>query len=239
MANIVPTKKLGILGGMGPAASAEFMRILADRAPASKDQEHAVMYLLSDPQIPDRTSGINGTGEDPTNRIRQGLLTIAGWGVDFLAVPCNTAHVFIDRFRSELPVPLLHIVEETVAACMRKGPKGAWLLATEGTCKSGLYQACAKRMGYEFREVTPAVQQEVTRALTFVKEGKMLESGQCMRAIVEGLWSIEDIPAATACTELPLAYDASGLPASKSVSSLGALSDACLATIYGDAYTPR
>ena len=163
-------------------------------------------------------------------------MTIAGWGVDYLAVPCNTAHIFIDRFRSELTVPFLHIVEETVAASKLQSPKGAWLLATEATCKSGLYQEYAKKIDYTFREVTPEMQEKVTRALTLVKAGKMAESGECMREIVLELWKIEDIGVATACTELPLAYDASGLPSNRSVSSLGALSDACLRAIYGDMY---
>ncbi len=195
------------------------------------------MYMLSDPHIPDRIAAVAGTGPDPTERLRKGLLTVAGWGVDYLAVPCNTAHIFIDRFRSELPVPLLHIVEETVGACQRQSPGGAWLLATEATCKSRLYQQYAEKIGYTFREVTPETQREVTKALTLVKAGKMKESGECMRQVVTALWEMEDIGIATACTELPLAYDASGLPAERSVSSLGALSDACLRALYGNLYT--
>ena len=232
-----PSKTLGILSGMGPAAGAEFLRLLAEKAPAECDQEHPITYMLSDPHIPDRTAAVKGTGVDPTERLRKDLLLVAGWGVDYLAVPCNTAHIFIDRFRDELPVPLLHIVEETVASCRRQSPAGAWLLATEATCQSGLYQQYAEKIGYTFHEVTPEVQKEVTRALTLVKAGKMAESGVCMRQVVENLWKSKDIGIATACTELPLAYDASGLPAEKSVSSLGALSDACLRAIYGDLYT--
>ena len=232
-----PSTTLGILGGMGPAATAEFLRLLAAKAPVDRDQEHPVMYLLSDPHIPDRTAAVAGTGPDPTERLRKDLLTIAGWGVDYLAVPCNTAHIFIDRFRDELPVPLLHIVAETVAACRRQSPEGAWLLATEATCKSGLYQQYAQKIGYVFHEVSPEMQARVTQALTLVKAGKMAESGEAMRAVVEDLWRIADIGVVTACTELPLAYDASGLPAERSVSSLGALSDACLRAVYGSLYT--
>lgn len=231
-----PRKTLGILGGMGPAAGAEFLRQLAEKAPAQRDQEHPVMFLLSDPHIPDRTAAVAGTGPDPTERLRKDLLTIAGWGVDYLAVPCNTAHIFIDTFREELPVPLLHIVEETVAACKRQSPEGAWLLATEATCKTGLYQRYAQKIGYTFREVSPQMQERVTQALTLVKAGKLAESGLCMRHVVEELWQKENIGVATACTELPLAYDASGLPQERSVSSLGALTGACLRAIYGDLY---
>ncbi|CAK7013414.1 MAG: hypothetical protein DELT_02156 [Desulfovibrio sp.] len=231
-----PSKTLGILGGMGPAAGAEFMRLLAAKAPAQKDQEHPVIYMISDPHIADRTAAMLGTGPDPTEHVKRRLMTLAGYGVDFLAVPCNTVHIFINRFRHELPTPLIHIVEETVKACKKQSPKGAWLLATEATCKSRLYQDYAREIGYTFHEVTPEMQKRVTQALTLVKAGKMPESGTCMRGIVEDLWAVDAISIATACTELPLAYDASGLPQEKSVSSLGALSDACLRAIYGDAY---
>lgn len=228
-----PQKKLGILGGMGPAAAAEFLRLLAEKAPADRDQDHPLMYLLSDPQIPDRTAFLNGCGDDPTERIRRGLVTLTEWGVDFLAVPCNTAHILIDTFRDTLSLPLIHIVEATVQACREQSPEGAWLLATEATCKSGLYQHYAQQAGYTFFEVTESEQAQVTQALTLVKAGKIAEAGQCMRSVVEQLWENRDIGVATACTELPLAYDASGLPAGRSVSSLGALTDACLRALYG------
>ena len=234
-----PQKKLGVLAGMGPAAGAEFLRLLTVKAPAERDQDHPIVYLLSDAQVPDRVAAIAGHGEDPTERLRRQLLTIAGWGVDYLAVPCNTAHVFIDRFRDSLPIPLIHIVEETIKSCMRISPQGAWLLATTGTCRCGLYQHYAQKLGYTFLEVDAERQARVQECVTLVKANKLPESGQRMRALVEELWAEKDACAATACTELPLAYDASGLPAARSVSSLGALSDACLGALYGDAYVHR
>ena len=234
-----PQKKLGVLAGMGPAAGAEFLRLLTVKAPAERDQEHPIVFLLSDSQVPDRGEAIAGIGEDPTERLRQRLMTIAGWDVDYLAVPCNTAHIFIDRFRDSLPVPLIHIVEETITSCMRLSPQGAWLLATTATCQCRLYQEYAQKMGYVFYEVDAARQLRVQQCLTLVKANRMAASGEMMRSVVEELWAEQDVCIATACTELPLAYDASCLPASRSVSSLGALSDACLSAIYGDLYTRR
>jgi aspartate racemase len=231
----VPTKILGVLGGMGPAASAEFCRILTAKAPARTDEEHPIVYMLSDPHIPNRTCAIQGKGTDPTKRLREDLLTIARWGADYLCVPCNTAHVFIDRFRDDLPKPFIHIVEATIEACKIMSPEGAWLLATVGTYQSGLYQAYAKKMGYTFHEVNEDVLQEVQNCLELVKANAIGKSGAMIKDIVERLWKIRDLPVAAACTELPLAYDASGLPQTRSVSSLGALADACLSLLYGDA----
>ena len=66
-------KTLGVLGGMGPAAGAEFLRLLARDAPAKRDQDHPRVIALSDPAIPDRSDAIRGLGEDPTPRLRREL----------------------------------------------------------------------------------------------------------------------------------------------------------------------
>lgn len=227
-----PDKILGILGGMGPAAAAEFMRLLAERAPVSKDQEHARAYLLSDPGVPDRSSAILGVGEDPSERLKKNLLTLAGWGADLLAVPCNTAHYFINRFREELPVPFIHIIEETVRAASEMSPEGAWLLATRGTMDSGLYQRRAEETGYVFYEPAMDVQHQVQESINLVKSNRKAEGGELLRGVVLKLWEERELPVCAACTELPLAYDASGLPQEKTVSSLQALCDACLKILH-------
>ncbi|MDI9370790.1 MAG: aspartate/glutamate racemase family protein [Synergistaceae bacterium] len=227
-----PEKVLGVLGGMGPAATAEFLRLLAERAPAARDQEHGIVYVLSDPQIPDRSSAILGEGEDPTDRLRRGLMALADWGADLLAVPCNTAHYFIDRFRDELPVPLVHIVEETVREAGEIGPRGSWLLSTLGTMQSGLFQSEAERSGYSLLAPPKEDQLAVQRCIQLVKEGRTGDAGVILKEVVERLWNERDIPVCVACTELPLAYEASGLPAERAVSSLKALCDACLRSVY-------
>lgn len=236
MAITPPSKILGVLGGMGPAASAEFMRLVTLKAPAGKDQEHPIVYLLSDSQVPDRGEAVSGQGPDPTARLKKDLEQLISWGADVLATPCNTAHVFIDTFYMGLSKPYLHIVKETIRSCMNRSPQGAWLLATTATCGTGLYDKHAKEMGYTFHHVTDAVQKRVQECVGLVKAAKMEEAGALMRNVVEGLWKEKNILVATACTELPLAYDASGLPAERNVSSLAALSDACLEYLYPGIY---
>jgi len=225
-------KTLGVLGGMGPAAGAEFLRLLARDAPAKRDQDHPRVIMFSDPSIPDRGDAIFGRGEEPTSQLRSGLERLTEWGADVLAVPCNTAHVFIDRFRNELPVPLIHIIEATVDAAAANNPNGAWLLATSGTRNSGLYTKYANKKGYRFLDPPDEVQARVQQCVALVKAGKISDAGSLIRNIIEELWSKDDRLITTACTELPLAYAASGLPANKEISSLQALSDACLKFLY-------
>ena len=228
-----PAKTLGVLGGMGPAACAEFLRILARDAPAHDDSQHPKIIMLSDPETPDRSDGLMGLGSDPLPVIRKNLLQLAQWGADVLAVPCNTAHYFIDRFREELPVPLIHIVEETVKAAKELSQGNcSWLLATDGTQKSLIYPSCAEKMRYHFLKPSPNQQERIQKCVRLVKAGDMKAAGETMNNVVRELWGERDVPVTMGCTELPLAYEASGLPLERQVSSLKALSDACIRVLY-------
>ncbi|MEU2874993.1 amino acid racemase [Streptomyces sp. NPDC007070] len=222
-----PPRTLGVLGGMGPAATAEFLRLLTAAVPARSDHEHPRVLLLSDPGIPERTAAILAGSDEPLPAIRDGLRQLAAWGADLLAVPCNTAHAFIDRMDAELPVPLVHIIDATLRAAMRTSPDGGWLAATTGTVRSGLYQRRAAEHGYRLLVPDPAEQDRVHRAGVLVKAGRVDEAGALLRASAGRMWRQHDLPLLTACTELPIAYTAGGLPEERAVSSLAALAAAC------------
>lgn len=225
-------KKLGVLGGLGPAAAAEFLRQLAIKCPANIDQEHPVIYMIGDCEIPDRGTAILGKGESPLPRIKADLMQLADMGADVLAVPCNTAHYFIDQFADELPIPLVHIVEETVLAAQRLSPEGAWMLSTKGTRACGLYQKYAEKHGFTLYIPDERQSDMSQQVITYVKANKLAEAGALMKELVEELWAERDLPVMTACTELPLGYDASGLPQERSVSSIGALVSATVSKLY-------
>lgn len=228
----VPGGTLGVLGGMGPAATAEFLRLLAARVPAADDQHHPRVVMLSDPSVPDRSAALTDGGPSPLSAIREGLTTLARWGADLLAVPCNTAHVYIDAIRAELPVPVVHIVDVTLRAAIAVSPEGGWLAATAGTVASGLYQRRAAELGYRLMLPGAAAQAPIHRAAVLVKAGRTAEAGCLLASAVQPLWRQEALPVLTACTELPLAYDAAGLPPDATVSSLDALAVACVDALY-------
>ncbi len=228
----IPRKILGVFGGLGPAASAEFLRLLAVMAPAKRDQEHPVTYVYSNPQIPDRSSAVLGVGPSPEPFLREGLETLVHWGAGLLAVPCNTAHVFIDHFRGELKAPLVHIVEATVERAMATDASGAWLLATEGTMQSGLYQSEAQKRGYKLWIPPKDAIQAISESIALVKSGEAPAAGEALKSVVKELWATADVPVIGACTELPLAYNASKLPAIKMISSVEALAGECIQKLY-------
>lgn len=227
-------KKLGVLGGMGPAAAAEFLRVLATKCPAKKDQEHPVVFMIGDTEIPDRSTAIFGNGESPVNKLQSNLLQLCSMGADVLAVPCNTAHYFIDQFRDELPVPLVHIVEETVLAAKKVSPEGAWMLSTKGTRVTGIYQKYADKHNYKLYIPNDAQSDVSQKIINYVKANDFVKAGELMRKLAEELWAEKNLPIMTACTELPLGYDASGLPHERSVSSIEALVDAVIEKLYDE-----
>ena len=225
-------KKLGVIGGMGSAASAEFLRVLAASVPALSDQEHPVVYMIADSDLVDRSTAILGKGPSPSEQLYGDFEQLANMGADIFAVPCNTVHYFIDRFSKPLPRPLIHIVEETVLATKKLSEDGAWMLSTLGTVRSELYQDYAKK--YNFILHLPSVRQRqlIQQSISAVKANDMATAGKLVKKVVEELWAEKDLPIMLACTELPLGYAVSGLPKDKAVSSLQALADACIRELY-------
>lgn len=225
---------LGVLGGMGPAATAEFQRLLAEKAPADCDQEHPRMIVYSYTAIPDRTTYLLGKGPDPEPFLLDGIRTLERWGADRLAVTCNTAHHFIDEFLAKglISVPVIHIIDETIRTCRERSPKGAWLTATLGTINTGIYQRHAAACGYRFLLPDVGMRDEIHAVTDLVKAGRQEEAGTRYRDIVERLWAIERIPVVQACTELPVAWQRAGLPAEMGISSLEALADGCIRELY-------
>lgn len=213
-------------------ATAEFLRLLAVYAPAERDQEHPRVILFSDPRVPDRTAAVQGTGEDPTSWLQEGLFKLVDWGANLLAVPCNTAHPFIDGFREELPVPLVHIVEVTLAEAKRRIPRGGWLLATSGTVVSGIYQNEAQKCGYPLHVPADDIQAAIQKTTALVKANRTEEAAKQLRDALQRLRDEKSLPIVAACTEVPLAYASADLPPEEMVSSLEALALSCLRELY-------
>lgn len=135
-------KLLGILGGLGPMATAYFYELLTALTIAECDQDHIDMVISSRSSTPDRSSFILGkSDENPLPIMIEEAKKLEAYGADLIAIPCNTAHYFYDGIAKEIGIPVLNIITETVDYLHGIGVKKAALFATEGTCSSGTYQA--------------------------------------------------------------------------------------------------
>ena len=141
---------LGILGGMGPLATALFYRKIVELTKAGTDADHIETVIYSNPRIPDRTNFITGQGtEDPYPLIRDGALKLTGMGAGIIAVPCVTSGYWYKELCRDAGVPVMNGIKETAERLKAQGIKKAGILATEGTLKGGFLTEVFKAGGIE------------------------------------------------------------------------------------------
>jgi aspartate racemase len=165
-------KTIGILGGMGPEATAHFFSLIIKHTAAAKDQDHVPVLIYNLPQIPERTPAILGQGPSPIPLLRKGVRTLARAGADFIVVPCISAHAFLPDIRRASPVPILSLLDEALADAKKKNRrlKRAGLLASTGTVRSGLFAKTFAKAGIEIITPTKKEQAKVMEAV-FGKRG--------------------------------------------------------------------
>lgn len=143
-------KTLGVIGGLGPMATAYFMQLVIEMTDAASDQEHIPMIIYNCPQIPDRTSFLLGKSEEnPGPQIIECGRKIEGAGAEMIAIPCITAHALFPEIEKELDVPVLHIIRETASYLKCEGVRKVGLEATDGTITTGVFQKELERQGIE------------------------------------------------------------------------------------------
>jgi len=133
-------KVIGILGGMGPLATADLFQKITLHTAAACDQAHPRVCIDSNTNIADRTAALLHSGADPVPEMVKSAQRLASIGADFLIMPCNTAHNFYDAVASSVSIPVLHMIAITRDALKARGIKCAGLLATDGTVQTGIYQ---------------------------------------------------------------------------------------------------
>ena len=143
---------LGIIGGMGPNASSLFYKMLIEKTPAAKDQDHMDLMMLSHASIPDRTAAILSGDKERIgyvrDLIRDDIIRLRAAGCDRIAITCNTAHYFVDMLEEKKHV--IHLISETVDAVKsRPHHSRAALLATRGTIETRIYQDALEAAGIE------------------------------------------------------------------------------------------
>ncbi len=179
-------KIIGILGGMGPEATADLYLRIIRATPAKRDQDHPRVIIYSNSKVPDRTPAILGTGPSPMPELIRAGKRLEEAGADFIVIPCNTAHYFLGELRKELRVPILDMIRLSAERARRSFPKvkRAGLLATDGTLKSGLYRAAFREVDIEIVEPSPEVQAEVMKAIyQCVKAGNLIAGGLILRGV--------------------------------------------------------
>ncbi len=203
----------GVLGGLGPDATVDFMaRVLAATA-ADKDQDHIHMLVDHNPKVPNRHAAIAGATDNVGAELVAMAQRLETAGADFLVMPCNTAHVWADEISAAVNIPFISIIDVTVEALQHQAVKHVGVMAADGCLRAGLYQSALAAAGYK------ALTWNDAELATFMELVYRIKGGDRDEEIGSGLRKLAaDLEFAGAeiliagCTEIPLFLSPGDLP---------------------------
>ena len=205
-------KTVGIIGGMGPAATCDLMEKIIALTKADCDQEHLHVIADVNTAIPDRTAAILHGGADPVPELTNSAKRLEAAGAELLIMPCNTAHFFYDAVADKVSVPVLHMPRETAFVLRAAGVKTAGVLATDGTVQSGVYEKALAQAGIRAVYPAPEHQKQVMRLIYQGVKAKAVPLADFpVQDILRDLQSRGAEVFLLACTELPIAFQELGI----------------------------
>lgn len=198
-------KILGVLGGMGPAATVDFLTKLQAATPATRDADHVRVMMDLNPRVIDR----QGNPDGAIAELAQMSVTLCEAGAQVLAMPCNTAHIAAGAIREASALPFIDMIDEAVAAAGTAGARDVGVIATPGG--TNLYVERLTAAGLTPVRLTPQAQDQAMALIARIKAGDI---GAEVRAGMEGLAAGLAAAGAEAiiagCTEVPLALAPEG-----------------------------
>ena len=199
-------KTIGIIGGMGPLATADLFEKIILHTKAQRDQDHLRVLIDSNTSIPDRTEALLHGGQDPTPQLTASAALLENMGAQVLIMPCNTAHNFYDPIAAAVHIPVLHMIRLTAQALQKRGITTAGLLATDGTIQTGIYQRTFSGTGIRLLAPKLEGQQAIMRMIyQGVKAGDLHYDPVAAQQAMEELLLRGAQTLILGCTELPLA----------------------------------
>ncbi len=198
-------KRLGIIGGLGPMASAHFYKMITQMTAAELDQEHLEIEILSLPGIPDRTAYICGrSSQDPLPALINAALELQSHGADIIAIPCVTAHCFFDKIQDTVDAKIINMVEETARCLTRHNVKATGLLATEGTLTCSAFEKELNK--HDIKAIKPETKDQTVIMSTIyekIKAARPIDQDR-FDAVTDSLRNLGAETIILGCTELSL-----------------------------------
>lgn len=191
------SRTVGVIGGMGPEATVDFLRRIVAATPAEDDQDHIRVLVDNNPKIPSRLAAIvDGTGGDPLPVLIAMAQGLERQGADLLAMPCNTAHHYRPRIAQAVSIPVLDMVALSVAAL----PPGTriGMLASPAVRLVGLYEERLRAAGRE--AVFPQDDAPVLEIIRALKANRVTDAHRESYARIAG--ALDCDACLIACTEL-------------------------------------
>jgi aspartate racemase len=199
-------RTLGVLGGMGPAATFDFCARLTAFLPARRDQDHPRILVDCDPHVPDRNAARRGEGSSPGPYLAAMARGLVSAGADLLCMPCNAAHAYRADIESAAPGLFVDMIEATAQAAEGTGARRVGVLAVDGCLEPGLYQSALHERGLDPVLLSRAHQRAFMEAVYAIKAGSLGPDIRASMKTFAGLLVDAGAQAIIAgCTEVPLA----------------------------------
>lgn len=223
---------LGVLGGMGPLATADFLAKLVAETPAIRDQDHIPYVAWGVPQIPERPPAILDGGESPLPYMLRGIAMLKQAGAQAVAIACNTAHYWYDDLVREGGLPVLHIADAVCDLLAERGIASGTigLIGTDGTVHAGFFQQRFAAHGLACVVSSRADQDQlVLPAIAAVKANELGRAHELAVRAVTRLQAAGAQAVVLACTETPVAIDfAASAVSDRCIDATRALARACV-----------
>lgn len=170
-------KSIGILGGMGPSATIDLFQKIVANTPAQTDQEHLRIIIYNNPKIPPRSYALHPSSTNPLPELINSAKTLERAGVDFIIMPCHTAHIWFNEIRDSIQIPFYNMIEATLYSMLEQfhDQEQILLLATETTNHVQLYQNAFKNSPFNILKLNSKEQRIMDQAIKYVKAGQITD----------------------------------------------------------------
>ena len=203
-------KVIGIIGGMGPMATADLFTKIIENTVAATDQEHLHVLIDNNTDIPDRTACILAGSDAPLGPMVESAKRLRDMGADLLLIPCNTAHHYHPGVQAAVHVPVLNMPEISAQYCADHRFSTVALLSTAGTVKAEIYEPYFEKLGIRLLHPTKVgIDNLMYLIYDEIKAGRTPHPER----LYPELMGLEEQGAQAfllACTELPLVFQDGG-----------------------------
>ena len=189
---------------MGPAATIDFMRKVVDLTPATRDQEHIPMLVLSMPDLPDRSTFLLSGGPSPFPALLSRLHTLEKAGATCIVIICNTAHYWFPQLKKAASVEMLSMIDSVAQAASAARLSKVGLLATDATVSTRLYQTAMAQKEIECNPPPDSLQKATMNSIYTYKGGDPVKARHLMEEPYQYFLQQHVDAIILGCTEVPL-----------------------------------
>jgi aspartate racemase len=204
---------IGVLGGMGPAATVDLFAKIIRSTSVHHDQDHLRIIVDNNPRIPDRQRAIVDGGLSPLPMLVETARNLQAAGADFIVIPCSTAHYWIDELRASIGIPVVDMIEQTAkrTAALYPTLRRVGIMAATGTVRARLYQKHFQTVKIETSLPSDEDQVTLMQLIYAVKAGELTGPRVTAIEIGERLVRAGAEAVVAGCTEIPLVLNMNDL----------------------------